>query len=159
MKKILSLLLISILAFSFTGCGDSENKKKDTSKIETKQETKDEILKENQTKQESKEKKSEIDKESISEEKKKELKNKIENALTDKNVTSVDILTLSNGEPKAMIQLKGNILKEDVKKDEAIEVCKNIGNKVKSICKNYEIELDDKNSQFIILVDQDGESS
>ncbi|NEZ47224.1 hypothetical protein FDF74_08380 [Clostridium niameyense] len=133
MKKILSILMVLTLTFGLVACGSKTSKTTDNKPKETKQE----IAKDD------KETKQEIDKD-----KKEDLKNKIQDTLKDREVVSIDIFTFNNGEPKASIQLKDNILKADIKKDEATELCKKIGEKIKPICSKYDIELIDKDNQL-----------
>ena len=88
----------------------------------------------------------------LTDKEKEELKNKVAEKVKDKNVTDISILTENGtGKPIISMQLKGDIDKADVNKEEAEKLAYDLENRVKDISDKTEIQLIDKNDQVILL--------
>lgn len=90
--------------------------------------------------------------EELSKTDKDKIKKQVEEKVKDKNVTDVSILTEpETGKPIISLQLKGDIEKANVNKEEIEKIVYELEDRVKDISDKVEIQMLDKNNQVILL--------
>ncbi len=107
MKNFLNIFVALLISFSLVACSTSNDSDSNDSDVDTELSELEAILE-------------------ASKEERAEITSQIESVLSDKSVTSVDVLTLTAGGFSADVQLQGDILKADVNKDEALALCEEL---------------------------------
>ncbi len=133
MKNFLNIFVALLISFSLVACSTSNDSDSNDSDVDTELSELEAILE-------------------ASKEERAEITSQIESVLSDKSVTSVDVLTLTEGGFSADVQLQGDILKADVNKDEALALCEELVARIEELDVVDEISINLIDSKYQLIV-------